>query len=70
MFSHSSPHFPHRRNWDGSYDSICIACHLTVAKTRDEADLASHEHNHACDPARVHEIGQYGAGAGAGALRR
>jgi hypothetical protein len=42
--------FPHRKNRDGSFDSICRTCLLTVANTRREADLASYEQYHVCNP--------------------
>jgi hypothetical protein len=37
------PFFPHRRNRDGSFDSICLKCLLTIANERSEADLAKHD---------------------------
>ena len=56
--------FPHRQNRDGSFDSICRRCLLTVANTRNEADLTEHEKYHVCNPSilfqrtfdRVHEV--------------
>jgi hypothetical protein len=44
------PLFPHRRNTDGSFDSICLKCLLTVANARNETDLAKHEQYHVCIP--------------------
>jgi hypothetical protein len=41
--------FPHRRNPDGSFDSICPKCFRTVATRRDEADLAQAERDHVCE---------------------
>jgi hypothetical protein len=38
--------YVHRRNNDGSFDSICRTCFQTVARTTDEAMLAEHEDNH------------------------
>jgi hypothetical protein len=63
------PFFPHRRNRDGSFDSICLKCLLTIANARDEADLAKHEKYHVCNPSvlsqqafdRTHENGRYSA---------
>jgi hypothetical protein len=43
------PFFPHRRNTDGSYDSICLRCLLTIANSRTEADLAKREKYHVCN---------------------
>jgi hypothetical protein len=44
------PPFPHRQNRDGSFDSICSTCLLTVTNARMEAELTNHEMNHVCDP--------------------
>jgi hypothetical protein len=35
-----------RRNDDGSFDSICRTCFMTVAHATDEALLAAPEQNH------------------------
>jgi hypothetical protein len=40
--------FPHRRNGDGTYDSICPHCFVTVARQRDEASLKEAEASHIC----------------------
>ena len=60
------PFFPHRRKADGSFDSICLKCLLTIASARTEADLKRHEENHICNPSflfqqafdRAHENGR------------
>ncbi len=44
------PFFPHRRNADGSFDSICLKCLLTIANERTETDLTKHEKHHVCIP--------------------
>jgi hypothetical protein len=44
----SLPPFPHRQNRDGSWDSICMKCYLTVANKPTEAELAVIESCHAC----------------------
>ena len=44
------PFFPHRRNRDGSIDSICLKCLLTIATVRNELDLHLHDKNHICLP--------------------
>jgi len=44
------PFFPHRRNRDGSFDSICLKCLLTIANERIETDLARHDKYHVCNP--------------------
>lgn len=40
--------FPHRRNPDGSFDSICPDCFLNVASGVDESDLKAAEAAHVC----------------------
>jgi len=50
------PTFPHRLNWNGSYDSICTECHQTIASSPDEAGLAREEQDHACNPTRLFQL--------------
>jgi len=45
--------FPHRRNRDGSVDSICPRCIATVASSSREADLKFPEAAHVCEPWRL-----------------
>jgi hypothetical protein len=40
--------YPHRRNKDGSYDSICLNCLLTVASGKSEAELIKLDTQHVC----------------------
>ncbi len=40
--------YPHRRNGDGSFDSICTACFATIGRAKDESRLAEQERNHSC----------------------
>ena len=42
--------YPHRVNLDGSWDSICARCFLTVAHCETESELAASEQKHVCDP--------------------
>jgi hypothetical protein len=49
------PPFPHRQNRDGSFDSICSTCLLTVTNARMEAELTNREMNHVCDPAILYQ---------------
>jgi hypothetical protein len=42
--------FPHRRNRDGSFDSICITCFATIASAESDAELAVCDKKHICDP--------------------
>ena len=46
-----SPPNPHRRNRDGTWDSICLTCFATVATTATELDLAEADRVHICAPA-------------------
>jgi hypothetical protein len=41
--------FPHRLNQNGTFDSICPKCFVTVANAIHEADLARFERCHVCD---------------------
>jgi hypothetical protein len=41
-------HFPHRQNWDGSYDSICSICFRTIATRYDETKLDEEERHPVC----------------------
>jgi hypothetical protein len=47
------PFFPHRRNPNGSFDSICLKCLLTIANARTEAELEKHDKDHVCNPSAV-----------------
>ena len=42
------PIFPHRHNPDGTFDSICSRCLVTVATERLESDLQGAEGTHVC----------------------
>jgi hypothetical protein len=41
--------FTHRWNYDGSYDSICLICHRTIATVSKEWELAEGEENHSME---------------------
>ena len=43
-------HYAHRRNYDGTLDSICKLCYLTVARAYRETDLTQLEVRHVCQP--------------------
>jgi hypothetical protein len=45
--------FAHRRNDDGTVDSICPNCFQTIAKSPSEPDLQNAEDGHVCNPAVV-----------------
>jgi hypothetical protein len=40
--------FPHRKNRDGTYDSICSQCFQTIGTRREEKDLLAEEKAHVC----------------------
>ena len=44
---------PHRRNRDGSYDSICLTCFATIAAGKSEAELWRYDKMHVCVPATL-----------------
>jgi len=46
-FLFSKP-FPHRKNADGTWDSICTKCFRTVATAKRESSLADAEAEHVC----------------------
>jgi hypothetical protein len=48
--------FSHRHNKNGSHDAICAVCYMTVACRDAEAELASLEKAHVCDPTRLFEL--------------
>jgi hypothetical protein len=66
MSPQAKPGFPHRYNIDGSYDSICTVCFITIAKVRNEYELAQSEADHICDSIRLHHFGRYPFLAGSG----
>jgi hypothetical protein len=45
--------FPHRMNIDGTIDSICPHCFVTIGCSTWEADLDRMEAAHICEPARL-----------------
>jgi hypothetical protein len=47
--------FAYGLNGDGTYDSICPYCYMTVANVKTESELAPPEGQHICDPARFHQ---------------
>jgi hypothetical protein len=59
MVHQYTPNFPHRFNADGSYDSVCTLCHLTVARVKTEAELSQHEQSHTCKPLRELVVSEY-----------
>jgi len=45
--------FAHRRNDDGTFDSICPTCFQTIAQSAREPDLQNAEGRHVCNPSLV-----------------
>jgi hypothetical protein len=43
-----APFFPHRRNKDGTFDSICLKCFATVASHMTEEELKEQDKVHVC----------------------
>jgi hypothetical protein len=58
MLTLLKPSFPHRHNSDGSHDSICTVCYVTVATSQNELELASHESVHVCQPVNPYRANQ------------
>ena len=44
----TKPAFAHRANPDGTHDSICLCCYLTVGSADDESLLSKFELTHQC----------------------
>lgn len=51
--------FHHRHNRNGTHDSICPGCYMTVASARGEGELARCEAEHTCDPIRLYQVNEY-----------
>jgi len=45
--------YTHRKNSDGSFDSICMSCDRTVGSTPTEEKLADLERAHVCSAASM-----------------
>ena len=52
--------FPHRRDRDGLYDSICPRCFATVARSKPEAELEELERSHICHSSFLADRCQFG----------
>lgn len=53
MDYHAGTAFAHRHNQDGTFDSICKTCFMTIMTAGLEADLQIGEKEHVCDPLQV-----------------
>jgi len=51
--------FIHRINEDGSIDSICRDCFVTIATARSRSDLEPQERQHACEPMLLERYTRY-----------
>ena len=51
--------FKHRHNRNGSYDSICCTCYLTVASASGKSELHQWEHVHSCDSIQLFEVTEH-----------
>jgi hypothetical protein len=49
MDSRSAVYYPHKRNEDGSFNSICLVCFRTVASNMTEDELVQEEKKHVCE---------------------
>lgn len=56
MLLSSRKDFPHRRKPNGTFDSICTRCFLTVANADTEAELRVPERAHDCRGFNMSEI--------------
>ena len=53
--------YPHRRNADGSYDSVCMTCFATVASAKTEDELLPYERKHICAISALSQRGVHGS---------
>ena len=58
--ANGSAFFAHRRNEDGTYDSICRECFAAIARGKTELELEISERNHVCDSSFLAERGHFG----------
>jgi hypothetical protein len=59
MAFQTAPFFPHRRNKDGSFNSICLKCFATVASHMTEEELKEQDKNHVCVKSILSERGNH-----------
>ena len=53
MTQQRAPFFPHRRNPDGTYNSICLTCLEMVALNKTEVELKKLDERHVCKTAPI-----------------
>ena len=51
--------YAHRRNEDGSYDTICRTCFAALARSKPQSELAAYEKAHDCDSSFLAERGHF-----------
>jgi hypothetical protein len=51
--------FPHRRNKDGSFDSICLKCFATVASRMTQDQLKEFDQKHVCANSALSQRGNH-----------
>jgi hypothetical protein len=49
----NAPLFVHRDNGDGTTDSFCRKCFITIASSQRKVDIECAEGNHKCDPMQL-----------------
>ena len=50
------PFYPHRKNSNGNYDSICLTCLAAIGSSKDEEELRELEKDHSCaDTFAIHK---------------
>jgi hypothetical protein len=55
MTYRSAPFFPHRRNPDGTFNSICLSCLETIAAHKTEEELKDLDKQHVCNATSLSE---------------
>ncbi len=53
------PLFVHRTNADGTVDSFCRKCLMTIASSRWEAELERAESKHHCNPIQLQYVQEF-----------
>lgn len=48
--------FHHKYHDNGTIDSICPRCYLTIASAIDKQHVSLVEHSHECDPVRLYQM--------------
>ena len=57
VITQSNSLYPHRLNRDGSFDSICLICFMTVSTSKIESELDKSDANHICESSFLAERG-------------